>query len=91
MNKFYWPKMTRDTREYCKTCPVCQQVKNSTQKPYGLLYPLPIHSKSFTHLNMDFLALPAIIDHITKVHYSHVWTIVWRLNKYTLVLPLPDV
>jgi len=39
---------------------------------------------------MDFLALPAIIDHDTKVHYSHVWTIVCRLTKYTLVLPLPD-
>jgi len=39
---------------------------------------------------MDFLALPAIIDHATKVYYSHVWTIVCRLTKYTLVLPLPD-
>jgi hypothetical protein len=90
MNNFYWPKMTRDTREYCQTCSVCQQAKNSTQKPYGLLHPLPIPSKPFTHLTMDFLALPAVIDHASKVRYSHVWTIVCRLTKYTLVLPLPD-
>jgi len=88
INNFYRPKMTRDTREYCKTCPVCQQAKNSTQKPDGLLPPLPISSKLFTYLTMDFLALPAIIDHATKVYYSHVWTIVCRLTKYTLVLPL---
>jgi len=55
-----------------------------------LLHPLPIHSEPFTQLTMHFLALPAIIDHVTKVHYSHVWTIVCRLTKYTLVLPLPD-
>jgi len=30
MNNFYWPKMTKDTREYCKTCATWQQVKNST-------------------------------------------------------------
>jgi len=64
--------------------------QNSTQKPYGLLYPLPIPSKPLTHLTMDFLALPAIINHATKVHYSHVWTIVCRLTKYTLVIPLLD-
>jgi len=90
MNNFYWPKMTGDMREYCKTCTVCQQAKNSTQKPYWLLHPLPIPSKPFIHLPMDFLALPAIIDHTTKVHYSDVWTIVCRLTKYTLVLSLPD-
>jgi len=90
MNNFYGPKMTRDTREYCKTYAVSQQAKNSTQKPFGLLHPLPIPSKPFTHLTMDFLALPAIIDHATKVHCSHVWTIVCRLTKYALVLPLPD-
>jgi len=90
MNNFYRPEMARDTREYCKTCTVCQQAKNSTQKPYGLLHPLPIPSKPFTDLTMDDFALPAIIDHATKVHYSNVWTIVCRLTKYTLVLPLLD-
>jgi len=90
MNNFYWPKITRDTREYCKTCAICQQAKNSTQRPYELLHPLPIPSQPFTYLTMDILTLPAIIDHATKNHYSHVWTIVCRLTKYTLVLPLPD-
>ena len=90
MNNFYWPKMTRDMREYCKTCAVWQQAKNSTQKPYGLLHPLPILSKPFTHLTMDFLALPAIINHATKVYYCYVWTKLCRLTKYTIVLPLLD-
>jgi len=90
MNNFYCPKMSRDRREYCKTCTVCQQAKNSSQKPYRLLYSLPIPSKPFTHLTIDFLALPAIIDHATKVHYSHIWTMLDRLTKYTLVLPLLD-
>jgi len=90
INNFYWPKMTRDTREYCQTSAICQQAKNSTQKPYGLLHPLPIPSKPFIHLTLDFLALPAIINHTTKVHYSYMCTIVCRLTMYTLVLPLPD-
>jgi len=90
MNIFYWPKIARDMQEYCKTSAICQQAKNSPQKPYGLPHSLPIPSKPFTHLTKDFLTLPAMIDHATKIHYSHVWTIVGRLTIYTLVLPLLD-
>jgi len=90
INNFYWPKITRNIREYYKTCTVGHQAKNSTQKPHGLLHPLPIPSITSTYLTMDFLALPAIIDHSPKVHYSYVWTILCRLTKDTLIVPLPE-
>jgi hypothetical protein len=39
---YYWPRMSHDIQEYCRTCPSCQLNKPAQQKPIGLLKPLPI-------------------------------------------------
>ena len=39
---YYWPKIPQDILEYCRSYPTCQRTKSSTQRPYGLLKPLPI-------------------------------------------------
>jgi hypothetical protein len=87
---FYWPNLAKDTAEYCKTCAVCQATKTSTQKPAGLLKPLPIPTKPFSHLSMDFLFLPAVKDSRAGAVYSHLWVIVDRFSKYTILIPLKD-
>jgi len=38
---------------------------------------------------MDFLFLPQITNQIMQVSYDHVWVIVDRFSKYTIILPLP--
>ena len=59
------------------------------QKPAGLLKPLPIPTQPFTHISMDFLFLPKVTNNLTGVSYDHVWVIVDRFSKYTIILPLP--
>lgn len=41
-SSFYWPGMRRDVKQFVATCFDCQTTKYSTQKPAGLLQPLPI-------------------------------------------------
>lgn len=76
---FYWPKMHQQVKEYIKNCAVCQKNK-SEHVPYpGLLQPLPIPDRAWTHISMDFVeGLPksngkdvilVIVDRFSK--YSH--------------------
>jgi len=79
--------MAKDTFEYCRTCGICQLTKQSTQRPFGLLKPLPIPETPFTHISMDFLFLPQVTNKIMQVSYDHVWVIMDRFSKYTIILP----
>ena len=38
---------------------------------------------------MDFLFLPQVTHKTTQVSYDHVWVIMDRFSKYTIILPLP--
>lgn len=39
--QFYWPRMARQIKDYCRTCPVCLQW-NSHKEPKPPLQPLPV-------------------------------------------------
>ena len=73
---FYWPGMRKDLMQYIKECDVCQQVKHENCKPARLLQPLPIPSKLWLAVSMDFIeGLPkaqlksvilVVVDRLTK-------------------------
>lgn len=76
---FYWPQLKQDVMALMNYCDVCQRTKRD-QGPYpGLLQPLPIPDRAWTHISMDFIeGLPSsygkkvilvIIDRFTK--YGH--------------------
>jgi len=69
---FYWPMIAKDTKQYCKIYGICQLTKQSTQCPFGLLKPLPIPERPFTHISMDFLFLPLVTNKTTQVSYDHI-------------------
>jgi len=70
---FWWPNLLKDVTEYVKHCPSCQ-VKSSTQKPAGLLKPLPIPEHTWEVVTMDFIktnnghtALLVVVDKLSKM------------------------
>ena len=80
--------MKKDLKQYIKECDVCQRVKHENYRPAGLLQPLPIPSKPWLAVSMDFIeGLPksqlksvilVVVDRLTKyVHFialSHPYT-----------------
>jgi hemerythrin superfamily protein len=52
---YWWPTIVKDTRTFCQTCEKCQRAKVSNQKPTGKLHPLPIPSKPWDSIGMDFI------------------------------------
>lgn len=85
---FYWRGMHKDVQTFVKQCDICQQNKNETTKYPGLLQPLPIPTRIWSDISMDFVeGLPnsfgktvimVVVDRLTKAaHFialSHPYT-----------------
>jgi len=84
---FYWPGMHADVADFVKECPVCQVVKPTNQSKPGLLKPLPVPDRPMTEITMDFVGpLPR-----TPRGNLYVLTVVDRLSKFMLLLPLRTI
>jgi len=52
---FYWTNMERDVRKYCSECDNCQRTKAPRHAKHGLLHPLELACKPWTHISTDFI------------------------------------
>ena len=83
VDAYVWPGMAADVSVYIKRCKICQINKTSTQKPYGLLHPLPIPDRKWQHISMDFVVeLP-----LTSSGHDAIMTVVDKLTKFVILVP----
>ena len=60
---YWWHGMHKDVATYVHQCDSCQRVKPISQKPYGLLQPLPIPVQQWDEVTMDLITdLPLATD-----------------------------
>jgi len=74
---FYWTNMERNVRKYCSECDICQRTKAPRHVKYGLLHPLELACKPWTHISTDYITdLPesegatiilVVVDRFTKM------------------------
>ncbi|KAK7922179.1 hypothetical protein WMY93_009081 [Mugilogobius chulae] len=84
--RFWWPSMSQDTRSFVSACSVCARSKSSHLPPAGLLHPLPIPSRPWSHIAVDFVTgLPISEGNNT------ILTIVDRFSKAVHFVPLPKL
>ncbi|KAL4558021.1 hypothetical protein LXL04_036217 [Taraxacum kok-saghyz] len=77
-------QLKNDVLEHVKECVTCQTVKYPTRKPYGLLQMLPIPSKVWSDISMDF------ITHLPPSQCkTAIWVIVDRFTKFAHFIALP--
>ena len=82
-NKYYWPRMYDDIRQYVKTCEICQQSKRAFNAKPPPLQPQPVDDV-FSRWHMDILSgLPT-----TKEKYKHVLLVVDSYSKWCECFPL---
>lgn len=87
---FFWHGLLQQVRKFIRNCHTCSRIKYSREKTQGLLRPLPVATKRWQHIAMDFIVdLPksrdwysneynsmfVVIDRMTKqVHFSPAWS-----------------
>ncbi|KAL0181849.1 hypothetical protein M9458_021224 [Cirrhinus mrigala] len=82
-NSFWWPSMTKDITTYVKSCQVCAQSKTPKELPSGLLQPLPIPQRPWSHLSIDF-----VTDLPPSNGFTTILVIIDRFSKSCRLLPL---
>ena len=82
-NKYYWPSMYDNIRQYVKTCEVCQQSKRAFNAKPPPLQPQPVDDV-FGKWQMDILSgVPT-----TKDKYKHILVLVDSYSKWVELFPL---
>ncbi|KAI2665690.1 Transposon Tf2-9 polyprotein [Labeo rohita] len=84
--RFWWPSMARDIRLFVLACSVCAVSKTSNRPSAGLLQPLLVPSRPYSHMSLDFVTgLPPSQGNTV------VLTVVDRFSKVTHFIPLPKL
>ncbi|XP_063315604.1 uncharacterized protein LOC134615116 [Pelobates fuscus] len=53
--RFFWPDISKELRQYCQSCDVCQKVVKRGDRRKINLYPLPIIADPFGRIAVDFI------------------------------------
>ena len=80
--RFWWPQLAKDLRQFCKSCSECQHSKDLTRARQAPLQPLPVPDKPFTHLTMDFLT-----GFPVSGGFDSIYVVVDRLTKTVIIAP----
>ncbi len=84
--RFWWPTLAADVRQFVLACPTCAQCKPVNRPPDGLLHPLPIPSRPWSHIALDFVSgLPPSKGNTV------ILTVVDRFSKAVHFIPLPKL
>ncbi|KAL0170987.1 hypothetical protein M9458_035583, partial [Cirrhinus mrigala] len=85
-NRFWWPSLRSDTIAFVKNCEICNISKFSKQLPAGLLQPLPIPQRPWSHIAIDF-----VTDLPLSNGYTTILTVIDRFSKSCRLISLPKL
>jgi hypothetical protein len=75
--------MTADIREFCQTCESCQRAKGTNTKPVRKLHLLPVLTKPWDSIGMDFIG-----PFPESRGYNYLWVIICRMISMVHLIPV---
>src|SRR5690606_26027912 len=55
--QYHWPLMRKEVDRFVRNCHTCQRSRTSRHAPFGILRPLPIPDRPWSHLQMYFVVV----------------------------------
>ena len=80
---YWWPTMHKTIRSFCRTCESCQRAKVSNQKPMGKLHTLPVPTKPWDSIGMDFIG-----PFPESKGYNYLWVVICRMTSMVHLIPV---
>ncbi len=85
---YWWPRLVTDMKEFCKTCVECQQCKGSTKALSRKLHSLPIPTKPWESIGMDFIGpFPEVTSDDDK-QFNYLWVVVCHMMSMVHLIPV---
>lgn len=81
---FYWPNLAKSVDDFVASCPICTRTKPSSQRPAGLLEPLPPPDGPWRSVSMDFVVG---MPDSSQGKYDSFLTVVCRFSKRVILIP----
>ena len=70
---FWWPTLGTDVKLFCDSCATCQATKTVNRRPQGPLHSLPIPTKPWSSIGMDFVGPFPLVDTL-----DYIWVVLCR-------------
>lgn len=84
--QFFWPKMSQQVRRFVKNCDVCGRNKAWRDRRQGFLKPLPIPSRIWQEISIDFVVGLPLSEGCTNM-----MVVTDRLSKGIMIQPMKDI
>lgn len=84
--RFWWPTMEKDTREFIAACSICARNKTTNRPSSGFLHPLPIPKRPWSHIALDFVTGLPLSNGNTAI-----LTVIDRFSKSAHFIALPKL
>ncbi|KAI2645437.1 Transposon Tf2-6 polyprotein [Labeo rohita] len=81
--RFWWPTMARDVKQYIQGCKECAMSKSPRHLPAGKLHALPVPNRPWSHLGVDFMT-----DLPSSDGNTCILVIIDRFSKFCRLIPL---
>ena len=83
--EYTWPGVRKFVNDFCSSCTTCRRSKSLRHKPYGLIKQLPIPSRPWDSISMDF------IEHLPESSgFTAILVVVDRHSKQGIFIPTTD-
>lgn len=89
LQRFLWPTVRSDFRAYVAACSISSRSKSGHQAPAGLLHPLPIPKRSWSHISLDFVSgLPlsrgniVVLTVVDRFPKWLKWLVLWLIRSF---------
>ena len=80
---FWWPKLFHIVNKFCNSCEMCMRMKDSVQRPMGLLHSLPVPTRPWQSIGMDFIGPFPEVD-----GFNCLWVVICRMISMVHLIPV---
>jgi len=80
---YWWPQMSKLTADFCRTCEACQRSKGLPKRPAGKLHSLPVPTKPWDSIGMDFVG-----PFPESRGFNYLWVIICRMISMVHLVPV---